>query len=143
MSCPQQPCSAPVDAPVASFMESVGIWSSSFPAAFHSFPAVLLFPRPLPSHDVPKVGQLQFCHFCLQRCLGLNSRTHAVSTHLCTHTHEPVYASPALVPPSDTHASHHTISDTQHTHLYINMGPTHVHTCTHTQTSKRCWDRDG
>ena len=41
-------------------------WSSSFPAAFYFSQHHCLFQRTLPSPDVPKVGQFQFCHFCLQ-----------------------------------------------------------------------------
>ena len=41
-------------------------WSSSFPAAFYLSQHHCLFQRTLSSPDVPKVGQFQFCHFCLQ-----------------------------------------------------------------------------
>lgn len=43
---------------------------SSFPAALFS-QHYCLFQRTLSSQDVPKVGQLHFCHFCLQRSFRL------------------------------------------------------------------------
>ena len=47
------------------------IWSSSLPAAFYFSQNSQLFQRTLPSHVMPQVGQLQFCHFCLQQCFAL------------------------------------------------------------------------
>ena len=74
MSCPQQPCSAPANS-VYGFFYGVSlshIWSSSAPAAFYFSQHYCLFQTTVSSHDVPKVGQLQFCHFCLQWCFRLN-----------------------------------------------------------------------
>ena len=74
MSCPQQPCSAPANS-VYGFFYGVNpshIWSSSAPAAFYFSQHYCLFQTTVSSHDVPKVGQLQFCHFCLQWCFRLN-----------------------------------------------------------------------
>lgn len=50
----------------------INMWSSSFPAAFPPPPELLSFPKNPTSPEVCKVGQLQFCHFCLQRCVRLN-----------------------------------------------------------------------
>lgn len=50
-------------------------WSQSISRGFTPFPDVFyfsqhscLFQRTWPSHDVPEIGQLQFCLFCLQQC---------------------------------------------------------------------------
>lgn len=60
---------APADSSLASFMASIhpllGPPLFLLPSVS---PALLSFPRNLPSHAVPKVRQLQFCHFCLQEC---------------------------------------------------------------------------
>lgn len=77
VSCPQ-PCSAPVDVCLCCFygITPSHIWSFSFPTAFYFSQRSCLFQRTLPSHDVPEVGQLPLCSFCLQLYFRLSlSRT--------------------------------------------------------------------
>ena len=65
MSCPRQPCSAPVAS--RGFFYGVSpphIWSSSFPAAPCFSQQFCLFQRTPTSYAVPVVRQLQCCHSC-------------------------------------------------------------------------------
>ena len=64
VSCPQQPCAAPVDSGFGG--QSISYLGFLFPCCFVS-PVCLSFPRTPPSQDVPKGEWLQLCHFCLQR----------------------------------------------------------------------------
>ena len=61
MTCPQQPCSAPIAHAYGFFFkESIHhIFGLLFVLLFSVFPSIIVFfQRTLPSHDVPKVGQL-------------------------------------------------------------------------------------
>ena len=59
--------------PAASFTDSIHLtFAFLFSCCLLSFHLYCLFQRTLPSHDVPEVGQLQFCRFCSQRCFRFN-----------------------------------------------------------------------
>ena len=73
-SCPQQPCCAPGASclRLRSWSPPISYLSFLFSSCLLFFPARVSFPKTLPSCNVPEVGQLQFCHFCPQRCFRLN-----------------------------------------------------------------------
>lgn len=63
--------------PMASSMESVHLKFGVLFLLPSVFPASLSFPKNLPSHDGPEVGQLRFCHLASGDVSGfLWSRTH-------------------------------------------------------------------
>lgn len=69
MSFSQQPCSALVDSYLWRFLSSQFI---SFSCGLLFFKALTSFAWNLLSHNVPKIGQFQFCHFWFQGCIRLN-----------------------------------------------------------------------
>lgn len=73
-SCPLQPWSAPEDSCLwfLSWSQSISYLVFFFSAAFYFSQHYCHFQRTLPFHDVLEIGKLQYCHFCLQKCFGLN-----------------------------------------------------------------------
>ena len=71
--CPQQPCLAPADSSPRLLLGNhpSHTWSPSFPAAFSFSPALLSFPKNLPSHDVSKYNSFSIVLFCLQESVWL------------------------------------------------------------------------
>lgn len=95
MSCPHSPAQLLETQPAASFMGFSHLtFSSSFPAP-SAFPPFLSFPENLPSHDEPKVGQLQCCRFA----------SSDVSGFICSGTHWLLF----LVVPGLRRASSNTV----------------------------------
>lgn len=67
-------CSAPVDSCLWLLLWSqpISYLVFLFPTAFSFSLHHCLSQRTLLSHDVPQTEQLQFCHFCRQRCFSLH-----------------------------------------------------------------------